>query len=85
MTELFGVAASLVGGFIGKRAGKKAGRKPWQKVVAPAAAFGAAAAFSAITGEAETGRAVIEAAGETGATAIVLHSVAKNVIQFLKD
>lgn len=88
MMEFIGVAVSLIAGAIGKRIGKSTkvgGHRPAQKVTAPAAAFVAAGALTAITGEHESARAVIEAAGGVGGAAIALHSVAKNVLQFVRN
>ena len=48
-------------------------------------AVGGAMAWNAITGDAEGGRALLEASGVDGGTAVLAHTVIKNAVQFIKD
>lgn len=88
MSGIIEIGVALIGGWLGKRLGKSqrvGGRRPMHKVTAPTSAVVAAATLTAITGEAETGRALVEAAVEAGGAAVAVHSVAKNVWQLIRN
>ena len=86
--DILGIGVSLVGGWLGKRAGKServGGKRPAQKILAPIAAVASAAIVAAATGQAESAQVLLEAAGETGAKAVALYTVAKNAWQLLRS
>lgn len=87
VVDLVALVGSLAAGFIGKKAGnsKVTGPQPWGKVLGPLAAAAGAIAITAILGVELDVQTIFRDGGETGATAIMLHTVLKNMWQLLQS
>ena len=78
--QLFGIGAALIGGWLGKKAGgsvRVGGKLPAQKILAPVAAVLVGAGYGQVTGEMTP-----ETVANTSGAAILIHTLAKNFLQF---
>ena len=91
LSTIVTIGAALLGGGAAKHIGKarhRAGNRPIHKVLAPAAAIGVGVGVKALAqklaGVDLPLEVVLSEGGAEGATAIAVHSTAKNLIQLIR-